>query len=177
MADAAPPSLEGRRVRLRPLARGDVTEFESFLHEAEVAPWWPAPDSRAELVRDLLEDDEQVWLAVDDAHDGRFVGVVGYVEVADPDYRSCAIDITLTSRVHGRGLGTDTLRTLARYLVGERGHHRLTIDPAADNARAIRAYKAVGFEPVGVMRSYERMPDGQWRDALLMDLLADELRG
>jgi aminoglycoside 6'-N-acetyltransferase len=28
---------------------------------------------------------------------------------------------------------------------------------------------------VGVLRSYERAPDGSWRDGLLMDLLADEL--
>jgi aminoglycoside 6'-N-acetyltransferase len=57
-----------------------------------------------------------------------------------------------------------------------RGHHRLTIDPAAANARAIRAYRAIGFRDVGVMRRYERGPDGEWRDALLMDMLAGELR-
>jgi aminoglycoside 6'-N-acetyltransferase len=49
------------------------------------------------------------------------------------------------------------------------------IDPAADNAAAIRAYEKVGFRPVGVMRQYERLPGGEWHDGLLMDLLADEL--
>jgi aminoglycoside 6'-N-acetyltransferase len=39
---------------------------------------------------------------------------------------------------------------------------------------AIRCYSAVGFRPVGVMRQYERAPDGRWRDGLLMELLADE---
>ena len=57
----------------------------------------------------------------------------------------------------------------------DRGHHRITIDPAAANVRAIAAYAKVGFRPVGVMRRYQRMPDGRWVDALLMDLLADEL--
>ena len=33
----------------------------------------------------------------------------------------------------------------------------------------------LGFRPVGVMRRYQRMTDGRWVDALLMDLLADEL--
>jgi L-amino acid N-acyltransferase YncA len=41
---------------------------------------------------------------------------------------------------------------------------------------AIRAYEKVGFRRVGVMRSYERGPDGSWHDNLLMDLLAGELR-
>lgn len=68
------------------------------------------------------------------------------------------------------------MRTLARYLVEEVGHHRLTIDPAADNAAAIRCYSKVGFRPVGVLRKYERGVDGDWHDGLLMDLLAEELR-
>ena len=54
-------------------------------------------------------------------------------------------------------------------------YHRITIDPALANERAIAAYKKVGFKPVGVMRRYELARDGEWRDALLMDLLADEL--
>jgi aminoglycoside 6'-N-acetyltransferase len=39
---------------------------------------------------------------------------------------------------------------------------------------AIRAYEKAGFRPVGVMRSYERGPDGTWHDGLLMELLAEE---
>ena len=49
------------------------------------------------------------------------------------------------------------------------------IDPAADNKAAIRLYQALGFQPVGTMRRYERGPDGSWHDGLLMDLLAGEL--
>ncbi len=76
---------------------------------------------------------------------------------------------------HGRGIGTEAVRILARHLLRDRGHHRLVIDPAASNEVAIRAYRRVGFRPVGIMRQYERGPDGSWHDGLLMDLLADEL--
>jgi RimJ/RimL family protein N-acetyltransferase len=48
----------------------------------------------------------------------------------------------------------------------------ITIDPAAANAQAIRAYEKAAFEPVGVMRQYERdMATGEWRDGLLMELI------
>jgi aminoglycoside 6'-N-acetyltransferase len=67
------------------------------------------------------------------------------------------------------------VRTLARWLIDERGHHRLTIDPALANEPAIRAYEAVGFKPVGVLRKYWRDPDGVWQDGLLLDLLSEEL--
>jgi aminoglycoside 6'-N-acetyltransferase len=90
-------------------------------------------------------------------------------------YRSASIDLYLTTPRHRQGLGSEAVRVLARHLIEDRGHHRLTIDPAADNAPAIRAYEKVGFRPVGVMRSYERGPDGIWHDGLLMELLAEEL--
>lgn len=35
----------------------------------------------------------------------------------------------------------------------------------------------VGFQPVGIRRRSERGNDGVWHDALLMDLLAEELTG
>jgi aminoglycoside 6'-N-acetyltransferase len=111
-----------------------------------------------------------------DGVDGDVRGMVQYGEEADPDYRHASIDVFLDPAVHGRGVGPDTVRTLARYLIGERGHHRLVIDPAADNAAAIRCYEKVGFRRVGLMRRYERDPDGRgWHDGLLMELLADEL--
>lgn len=40
---------------------------------------------------------------------------------------------------------------------------------------AIECYAKVGFRPVGVMRRYERGPDGSWHDSLLMDLLVEDL--
>ena len=86
------------------------------------------------------------------------------------------LDLFLAGDMLGRGLGTDTLRTVLRHLFEVRGHHRALIVPAADNERAIRSYKRVGFRPVGILRQAERGPDGRWRDALAMDLLAAELR-
>ena len=74
-----------------------------------------------------------------------------------------------------RGFGPDAIRAVARWLFDERGHHRLTIDPAAANERAIRAYRKVGFRPIGIARLYERGPDGTWHDGLLMDLLREDL--
>ena len=74
------------------------------------------------------------------------------------------------------GVAVDSLRTLARYLVQAEGHHRLVIDPAVENRRAIACYRKVGFQPVGVMRRYERGADGTFHDSLLMDMLATELQ-
>ena len=62
---------------------------------------------------------------------------------------------------------------LVRHLTADLGHHRLVIDPAVANERAVRCYEAVGFRPVGVMRRYQRMADGNWEDGLLMEFVLD----
>lgn len=104
------------------------------------------------------------------------VGMIQSFEETDEMYQYASIDIAVRSAWQGQGIGPESIRTLARHLLDDRGYHRLTIDPAAHNAKAIKAYERVGFKPVGVMRKYERGPDGSWHDGLLMDMLADELR-
>ena len=106
---------------------------------------------------------------------GQVAGGIQYHEETDPMYRHAGIDIYLGSRFQGQGAGREAVALLARYLFEQRGHHRITIDPAAANAQAIRSYAKVGFRPVGVMRQYERGGDGNFHDGLLMDLLRDEL--
>ena len=162
----------GERCRLRRVTAADVAPLAEILRQPGVAAWWPRYDADR-VRREMLEGTDEVVYVVD--VEGRVAGAVQYWEETEPDYRHASIDIFVGDRDQGRGIGTNALRTLARHLVDERGHHRLTIDPAAHNERAIRAYRRVGFRPVGVLRRYERGPDGEWHDGLLMDLLADEL--
>ena len=163
--------LRGRNVVLRPLRGEDVERVAGIQAEPGVARWWGLPDE-AELRRQAEGRDEAKAFAIE--REGELVGLIQYHEESEPDFRHAGIDIFLAERAQGSGLGPDAVRTLARYLIHERGHHRLTIDPAADNAAAIRAYEKVGFRPVGLMREYWRSPEGAWRDGLLMDLLARE---
>ena len=166
--------LRGAAVVLRPATPGDAGRLTEVLTHPEVGRWWGAWDP--ERVREDLLGDEETTVYVIEVGGGEVAGLIQAWEEPDPEYRHAGIDLALHPDWQGRGLGTDAVRTLARHLVTDRGHHRLTIDPAADNERAIRCYARVGFKPVGVMRRYERGADGTWHDGLLMDLLADELR-
>jgi aminoglycoside 6'-N-acetyltransferase len=164
--------LQGDQVTLRPMSAGDMEPLVELFAEPEVASWWPG-ENLPRLQARLTADDEGVGLVIE--VDGRLIGFVQYFEETDPDYRHASIDIVLHPDWTDRGLGTDALRTLARHLFEDRGHHRITIDPTVGNGRAIASYRKVGFRDVGVMRRYERANDGTWRDSLLMDLLAEEL--
>jgi aminoglycoside 6'-N-acetyltransferase len=165
-------TLEGGHVRLRPLTKVDLPQVQALLSDEQVAEWW-GPYDEARLREELAGPNVSAWAIL---VDGAVGGMVVANEELDPDYRHVELDIFLGAAHHGKGLGSDALRTILRHLFERRRHHRAVIIPAAENERAIRSYARVGFRPVGVMRRVERAPDGRWRDALVMDLLAEELR-
>ncbi|MFG2207465.1 aminoglycoside 6'-N-acetyltransferase [Streptomyces sp. NPDC048638] len=157
--------LRGSVVTLRPTTDADTAPLDRIVREPAVAAWWSAPDDYADMLAITPADEPD-----------EVIGAIQFSEETDPEFRHAGIDIFLTTARHGQGLGTDAVRTLAHWLIHDRGHHRLTIDPAAANTAAIASYRKVGFKPVGIMRAYGRDPrTGQWADGLLMDLLADEL--
>jgi aminoglycoside 6'-N-acetyltransferase len=165
--------LRGERVTLRPLETADVPRLAEIAAEPEVARWWLGLTEQD--LRELVGSDEHALIFAIEL-DGEPIGLVQADEELDPDYRHAGIDLFLGTDWQGHGLGADTVRTLARWLFEERGHHRITIDPALANQRAIRAYERVGFRRVGIMRRYERGVDGEWHDGLLLDLLPEDLR-
>src|SRR5438270_2275630 len=154
---------------LRPLAPGDEGELLRIHRAPEVVRWWDEPEEGFPW----SDEPEATRLTIE--VDGRVAGLIQFYEEPMPRYRHASIDLFLDPRLHGRGLGTEAVRRIVRHLIEDRGHHRITIDPSASNAAAIRAYEKAGFRRVGVMRRYEReIGGGGWRDGVLMELLAGE---
>jgi aminoglycoside 6'-N-acetyltransferase len=141
-----------------------------MLAKPGVREWWSWQAAPEYLADGLRNDGAAFAIEVDRV----LAGWLGFVEETEPDYRHASVDIFLAPEFQNRGVGREALVLVAAWLFEQRGHHRLTIDPACANGRAIRSYEAVGFRPVGRMRLYERGADGNWHDNLLMDLLRDE---
>ena len=144
-------------LELRPPAPADHEALRALFAEPEVRRWWADGDY----------DRDHGWVV---EVDGRLSGWVQYEEETYEWYPSVALDIALTTGLHGRGYGRRALRLAIDHFAAK-GHHRFTIDPDPRNEKAVRSYRAVGFEPVGILRAYERNPEGGWNDGLLMDLV------
>lgn len=163
--------LRGPRITLRPTIEADIDALAAVLAEPEVARYWHGFD-REKVKAELIDAGDVAVFAIE--HEGRVVGAIQYGEEDDPMYRHASVDVFLSAHVHRRGVGTEAIRAIVAHLFDDRGHHRIVIDPAADNAAAIEVYRRVGFRVVGVLRQYERGHDGTWHDGVLMDLLRDE---
>jgi aminoglycoside 6'-N-acetyltransferase len=164
-----PLELTGPRLVLRTTRPEDAPELRRIRLEPEISRWW-----------DELEDDFPMDLDADLTRltilaGEEIVGMVQFGEEPDPKYRSASLDIFISTARQRRGFATEALRLVAAHLTSERGHHRLVIDPAADNEAAIACYAKLGFRAIGRMRRSERDSGGSgWHDQLLMELVAPE---
>jgi aminoglycoside 6'-N-acetyltransferase len=165
--------IRTERLVLREPEEADLQSLVAILREPEVARWWPGFDETEARMAFLGREDVTV-LAIE--HQGQPIGAIQFHEQEDPSYPHAGVDLFVASAWQGKGLGGEAVKGVARHLFSTRGHHRIVIDPAAGNARAIHAYERVGFRKVGVMRQYERGPDGTWHDGVMMELLKDDLR-
>jgi len=165
-----PPTLQTALpgLVLRPLVASDAGELRRIHATTEVARWWDQPDPGFPLA----DEPEATRLTIE--VDGAVAGLVQFYEEPEPRYRHASLDLFLDPSRHGRGLGTEAVRSVVRHLIEDRGHHRVTIDPAAANAAALRCYAKAGFDVVGVMRGYERDAGGVgWHDSVLMELVTE----
>lgn len=165
----APRHASDASIELRPLAATDADELRRIHGTTEVVRWWDAP-------AEGFPWDEPGSTRLTIEVDGVIAGLAQYWEEPEPRYRHAGIDLFLDPALHGRGIGTEVVSRLARFLLEQRRHHRVTIDPATANLAAIRAYTKAGFRAVGVMRRAERdVAGGGWHDCLLMELVAGDV--
>ena len=155
-------------ITITPTTEEDAPALRALHETPEVSQWWDLPDPGFPM------HDEPEATRFTIRYGDEIAGLIQYGEETEPKYRSASIDIFVGPAFHNRGICTQAIRMVLDVLLGERGHHRVTIDPAAHNHAAIRCYEKAGFRPVGVMRLAERDSDGGgWHDSLMMELVVE----
>ena len=165
-------------VFLRPITEADLPDLLRWRQDPEVEAFCDVAPADLEACREefLDVDVAPVWRFVIEWA-GRGVGNIEYNHPwADTDYLwSAAIDIFIgEADARDRGVGTEAVRTMLKFLFEEKGVHRVTIDPEVDNMRAIRAYQKAGFRLDGMLRHNDRFADGRYVDTQYLSILEDE---
>ena len=107
-------------------------------------------------------------------NDGLPIGELSFHNL-DLINKSCEIGIKICDlSEQGKGYGEEALRGFIAYLFNTYQLHRIELDTLLENKRAQNLYQKVGFKVVGVKRDVWLDPLGNYRSAVVMDLLRDE---
>mgnify|MGYP001821793565 FL=1 len=174
------PTLEGERVRLRPMVAGDAASLWSDSRDAESNR---LTGTHAEFTEEQIDrwcagradHDDRLDLAVVDPASGAWLGEV-VVNDWDPDNRSCSFRIALSPGAQDRGVGTEATRLLVMYVfdqIAVPAVNRISLELYDFNPRAIAVYEKIGFVREGVLRQ-ALFWDGEYHDAILMSMLRSD---
>lgn len=144
---------------LRSLASGDLDRLEFFVmdqNEAKgLASWkYPGiysfydfsadPDDLAELLDPHHREDTYFSARI------KGLGMIGFVELKPQTEGTLEIGLGLHPDCVGRGLGAEFVSRVCRWAWQRIAPAVLVLRVATFNARAIRVYQRVGFQPAGV---------------------------
>lgn len=145
-----------RRIFEEGIATGDAT-FETSAPSWE--EWDAAHLEHSRLVA-RLDGDVVGWAALSPVSTRRV-------------YRGVAeLSVYVATGARSRGVGTALLRELIR---SSEAHGMWTLQAGifAENATSVRLHERCGFRVVGSRERLGRMPDGRWRDVLVMERRSD----
>ncbi len=152
---------DGREVHLRPLQPSDkkqlVQLYDSMSDSA--LRWTKAPTG--EQIEQIIQYPDY-YISIVTEHGDR---VIGHGEIKkDYEKRNGELNIHLHQDYHGVGLGTVMMIALMSD-ANEQDLHRINLQVAAENRKAMRLFRKFGFQQQSTIRETSR---GTEHDAYLM---------
>lgn len=159
--------ISGERVEIRPPTPEDARELleaaskSSELHEGLVT----APGDEEAFYSYLERNDTEsnrAFLVIEKSS-GKVAGVLNLSQIFYGPFCNAYLGYYLFKGFTGRGLMTEALELLLRYVFKEMGLHRLEANIQPHNDASVRLVERVGFVREGYSRNYLKI-DGEWRD-------------
>jgi len=173
--------LSGDKVTLRGMRRSDLERLHHFNNTLAVElagggdPPWPQALERvyAEYDSDCaVGGRDGMRFAVERNADQELLGQCALFDL-DPVARTAQLGITLGEpSCWGQGFGREAVRLLVDYGFRYQNLRRIWLKVHADNTRAIRCYRASGFEEEGRLRGHV-WSNGAYHDLVLMGRLRE----
>lgn len=173
--------LNGENVTLRALTREDMpalwrwsSDVEYVLLIGDDPPHPRTLQSWHEWYDDEIASSRRVGkqvFAID--HEDMLIGTCGLYNV-DPFNQACELGITIGERdCWNKGYGREAIGLLLDYAFRLRGLRRIWLGTLGNNERALRCYRACGFQEEGRLRAH-LWSNGEYVDSIIMGLLKSE---
>lgn len=169
--------LTGTNIALRPMTLRERQVFFRWATQSDATPWWYGPLYGDDIPSYIVFKAEWPDYYFDGSrpsrgrcfaimYQGKAIGQINYNQIESDG--TTELDVLIASSKHqGRGLGTDAICTLTRYLFEEKKLRRCRVEVVGGNPRAARAYEKAGF-----VLTYAYVREGiLWH---VMELLRDD---
>ena len=182
MASLTTPTLQTRRLRLRPFEDADREALFALHSNAHVLRYWDSPPwtdlARAErflaATRWMAEEGTGARVAVVDLAGGAFLGWTGLVSW-NPDHRSASLGYCFTEAAWGHGYATESARALLQWGFDTVPLNRVQAEADTRNLASARVLEKLGFVHEGTLRE-DCVVDGDVSDSWVYGLLRREWR-
>ena len=176
-----PITLEGRHVRIEPLASALHDELVAAAADGELWNLWytsvPRPEAMREWMDAALAQREEAGalpFVIRRTGDGRLVGATRYFNVAAP-HRRLEIGHTFYARsVQRTAVNTESKLLLLTHAFEALGCLGVELRTHFMNRQSRSAIERLGAKLDGVLRAHMVMPDGSLRDTCVYSIIAHE---
>lgn len=173
------------KIRIRTMASDDAAVLLKWMTDMRVLEFYEGRDKRytPELIQEVFfEDDEEDGENMIKAileYDSKPIGYGQIYGITGEAYEEYGY-VNRNETVYGidqfigepdywnRGIGTEYLRIVLKYLREEKGADAVILDPHQDNVRAIKCYQKAGFRIIKSLPEHE-LHEGKMRDCYLME--------
>lgn len=173
------PDLRTDEIVLRPWRADDLDALVAELQDPEIPRWTriPEPYTRDDG-RKFLERTAAGWadgisanFAIVDARTAQLVGSIGAVF---HEQGAATIGYWVAESARGRGIASDALRLISRWVIETFPVERVELVAAPDNEASQRVAEKAGFTREGLLRRYVEIK-GKRRDCVMFSLLPEDL--
>jgi len=181
MAFVEPVALEGRHVRIEPLAHEHAEGVRAAAADGELWRLWytsvPAPDKTTEWIDIALDMRDRLGampFVVRERASGDIVGATRYFNV-DAANRRLEIGHTwYAKRVQRTAVNTECKLLLLTHAFEALGCIAVEFRTSSFNSQSREAIARLGAKQDGILRSHQILPDGTLRDTVVFSIIAPE---
>jgi len=176
-------SLAGNCVEASPTTIADAPELFAALDDERV---WRhltvnrphSPDEMSAIIESACSSmfpwTVRVIHPVSDVRPGTVVGWSSYLEVSEPNARLEVGSTAYSPAVWGSVVNAEVKLLLLGHAFGDLGVGRVQLKTDIRNERSQKAIERLGATREGVLRQYQRRPDGTMRDTVVYSITAHE---
>lgn len=170
------PTIVTDRLTIRPMTVSDVPALREWMPDKSIYTYWGKGPSKAEKNPELLFEKEEkltknFHLGIATRDNNKVIGDI-WVYLIEKD-RMASVAVRLSTKVHGRGYGTESLSAMTRFCFANTELQRLWAEVDVRNIASCKMLEKCGYKKEGHIRQGKMV--NTWCDYYIYGILVSDM--